>query len=146
MALVSGCGGPRLTVINESSAWLRFEAAAEIDPRQAYVSGPLAGDASVRFGVPPGGRIEQALEPGGSIFVRRRLGLVLSVRAGPNPNGPGAREPLLSEGLSIRMVPPGPYALRFRGEPGSIEVVRIDAEGQPVDESRMTVLPQASLF
>lgn len=146
VALLSGCGGPRLTIINESSAWLRFEAASEIDARQSYITGPLAGDGSVAFGVPPGGRHEQALERGGSIFIQRRLGVVMHLRAGPNPAGPDARNPSLSTAYSVRLPPPGPYRLRVIGEPGSIEVLRVDANGEALPEARSRVLPETSLF
>lgn len=146
LAILSGCGGPRLTIINESSAWLRFEAASEIDARQAYITGPLAGDGSVTFGVPPGGRHEQDLEPGGSIFIQRRLGVVMHLRAGPNPAGPDARDPSLWTAYSVRLPPPGPYLLQIIGQPGSIEVVRVNAQGEPLPEHRSRVLPQAALI
>lgn len=145
-ATLSGCGGPRLTIINESSAWLRFEAASEIDARQAYITGPLSGDGSVAFGVPPGGRHEQALERGGSIFIQRRLGVVMHLRAGPNPAGQDARNPSLSTAYTVRLPSPGPYLLRIVGEPGSIEVLRVDTHGEPMPEARSRVLPETSLI
>jgi hypothetical protein len=143
---LSGCGGPRLTIINESSAWLRFHAASEVDPRQTAIATPLAGDGSVAFGVPPGGRHEQDLDRGGSVFVQRRLGLVLSVRAGPNPATPEARNPALATAYGVRLPPPGPYVLRFTGQPGAIEVERLGPDGQPMPEARLRVLPQASII
>lgn len=142
--MLSGCGGPRLTIINESSAWLRFEAAAEVDPRQAYISGPLSGDDSVGFGVPPGARFEQRLAPGGSIFVRHRLGVMVRVQAGPNPNARSS-DPLLTTGYTVRLLPPGPYVLRFSGEPGAVEILRVDANGQPVADDRVRILPEAAM-
>ena len=145
IAVFSGCSGPKLVIMNESAAWLRFEAASEVDARQAYLAGPLAGDGTVAFGVPPGGKHVQQLEPGGSIFVRRRLGLVLRVRAGPNPSSPDARNPMLVTAYSIRMPPPGPYALRFVGEPGTVEVQRVKTDGIPTEDDRLRVLPEASL-
>ena len=140
--MLSGCGGPRLTIINESSAWLRFEAAAEADPRQAYISGPLSGDESVAFGVPPGARFEQRLEPGGSIFVRHRLGVAVRVQAGPNPNA-RTRTSFISTSYTVRLLPPGPYVLRFSGEPGTLEILRVDAKGNPLPEDRARVLPES---
>lgn len=97
------------------------------------------------FGVPPGSRHEQQLERGGSVFVQRRLGVAISLRAGPNPAGPDARNPALSTAYSVRLAPPGPYRLLITGEPGSVEVVRIDADGRPLPENRWRALPRASL-
>ena len=144
VAALSGCSGPGLTIINESSAWLRFEAAAEVDPRQSLIGGPLSGDESVTFGVPPGARFEQSLEPGGSIFVRQRLGVTLRVRAGPSATG-RSRDPLLVTAYTVRLAPPGPYILRFTGEPGTVEIVRVDASGEPLPDDRVRVLPEASM-
>jgi len=146
LSILSGCGGPRLTIINESSAWLRFEAASEIDARQAYITGPLASDGSVSFGVPPGGRHEQDLEPGGSIFIQRRLGVVMHLRAGPNPAGPDAREPSLLTAYSVRLPPPGPYLLRIIGEPGAMEVIRVNTQGEPLPEHRSHIVHATALF
>lgn len=141
---LSGCAGPTLTVVNESSAWLRFHAASEVDARQAYVSGPLAGDRSVTFGVPPGGRHEQPLARGGSVFIQRRLGLVMDLSAGPNPASGDARNPSFNTAYSVRLPPPGPYVLKITGQPGTLEITRLDARGQPLPEQRAAIVPRAA--
>lgn len=144
--MLSACRGPALTIINESSAWLRFEAAAEVDPQRGFISGPLAGDPSTSFGVPPGARYGQRLEPGGSVLARYRLGVQLRVRAGPNPNSSDSRDPLRTQAYTVNLPPPGPYVLRFVGQPGSIEIFRVDAAGTPMPEARSRILPEASLL
>lgn len=146
LGLLSGCGGPRLTIINESSAWLRFEAASEVDPRQGYLSGPLSGDKAVSFGVPPGARHEQQLEPGGSVFVRHRLGVTLRVRIGPNPSGKDVRDPMLTTAYTVRLPAPGPYVLKFSGEPGATEIFRVDSQGDPIPDDRVQILPEAAMI
>ncbi|MFI4917447.1 MAG: hypothetical protein ACIAS6_13195 [Phycisphaerales bacterium JB060] len=143
---ISGCAGPRLTVINESSAWLRLDAGSEVDPRQAFVSGPLAGDGSVLFGVPPGSRHEQALERGGSIFTQRRLGVVVGLSAGPNPAGGDARNPSFRTAYNVRLAPPGPYLLRITGQPGTLEITRVDTRGEPMPEDRASIVPSAAMM
>lgn len=145
-ATLSGCGGPRLTIINESSAWLRFEAASELDARQAYITGPLSGDGSVSFGVPPGGRHEQDLDRGGSILMQRRLGVVMNLLSGPNPASGDARNPSFRLAYNIRLAPPGPYVLKVTGQPGLLEIMRVDAQGQPMPESRSTIVRSAAMM
>lgn len=144
--ILSACGGPSLTIINESSAWLRFQAASEVDPRQSSITGPLAGDGSVTFGVPPGARHEQDIKPGGSIFTRRRLGITIHVQASTNPAGSDRLNPSFITSYSVRLPPPGPYRLRFTGQPGTVEIFRVDAKGQPLSEDRATILPQSAVM
>lgn len=140
---VSGCAGPGLTIINESSAWLRVEAAAEHDPRAALYGTPTPGREAVEFGVPPGARFERDVPPGGSIFVRRRLGMLALVRAGPNPQGHDARDPTLYSAFRVRLAPPGPYRLLVTGEPGLVEVRRADASGGVWEDGRSLIVPEA---
>lgn len=142
---LSGCAGPGLTIINESSAWLRVEAAAERDPRHALYGTPAPGREAVGFGVPPGTRYERAVPPGGSIFVRRRLGMLASMRAGPNPNGPDARDMAMYSAFRVRLAPPGPYVLLVTGEPGLIEVRRADTQGHVLDDPSSLIAPDATL-
>lgn len=146
LSVLSGCGGPTLTIVNESSAWLRFQAASEIDARQAYISGPLSGDGSVSFGVPPGARYEQGLEPGGSIFIQRRLGVVMNLLAGPNPASGDARNPSFATAYTVRLAPPGPYVLKITGQPGLLEIMRVDAQGEPMPESHSTIVRRAAMM
>ncbi len=144
--MLSACGGPRLTIINESSAWLRLHAGSEVDARQAYITGPLASDGTVTFGVPPGARHEQQLERGGSIFIQRRLGVVMNLTAGPKPGSGDTRNPSFTTAFSVRLPPPGPYVLKITGQPGTVEISRVDANGEPLPEDRASILPTAALM
>jgi hypothetical protein len=146
LLVLSACGGPRLTIINESSAWLRLHAGSEVDARQAYMTGPLASDGTVTFGVPPGARHEQQLERGGSIFVQRRLGVVMNLSAGPKPGSGDTRNPSFNTAFSVRLPPPGPYVLRITGQPGTVEITRVDADGRPLPEQRASILPTAAMM
>lgn len=146
LGVLSGCAGPRLTIVNESSAWLRFNAASEVDARQAFLSGPLAGDGAVAFGVPPGARHEQALPRGGSILVQRRLGVTMSVQAGPNPASGDVRNPSLQTAYSVWLPPPGPYVLRVSGQPGILEITRVGLDGSPMGGDRASILPTAAMM
>jgi hypothetical protein len=70
----------------------------------------------------------------------------MRISAGPNPAGPDARNPALQTAYTVRLPPPGPYRLQVVGEPGSIQLLRVDAKGNPVAEDRSRVLPDAALF
>lgn len=147
MAVVlSGCGGPRLTIVNESSAWLRIEAASEIDRRRSTVLGPLAGDGALSFGVPPGAKLEQELEPGGSVFTQRRLGVVLRLEAGTKPGSGLLRSPTITNVFRVRLEPPGPYVLRISGRLNELEFIRTDSPGRPMDSDTLYVVPLSGSF
>ena len=138
---LSGCGGPRLTIVKESATWLRIEAASEVDPRQSAVLGPLAGDGVRSFGVPPGGKLEQQLEPGGSIFIQRRLGIVMTIEAGTKPGKGLLRSPTITNVFRVRLNPSGPYVLRVSGNLNELESVRMDRRGEPGEEDELSVVP-----
>ena len=141
VAVLSGCGGPRLTIINESSTWLRIEAASEIDYRRSSLLGPLAGDGALSFGVPPGAKLEQELEPGGSMFTQRRLGVVMRIEAGTKPGSGLLRSPTITNVFRVRLDPPGPYVLRISGKLNEVEFVRTDSQGRPMEDDDLYVVP-----
>lgn len=85
------------------------------------------------------------MPPGGSVFMRRRLGMLASVRAGPNPNGPDARDMGLYSAFRVRLAPPGPYVLLVTGEPGLVEVHRADTSGTVIEDGRSLIVPDASM-
>ncbi|MEO1007735.1 MAG: hypothetical protein AAFX79_04165 [Planctomycetota bacterium] len=117
-----GCRHSSLTVVNESSAWLR-------------VTGPqtlLANDPAP-FGLPPGSSI-------------RRPDWIETERLRPGPPAELRIEASDADRAQqtfwiLRLEPPGPFRLRVRGGPDRLVFERINASGRVLPSDGLVATP-----
>lgn len=76
--------------------------------------------------------------------MRMRVGSAPAPAPGAGAGAGLLRSPALSTAFAVRMPPPGPYRLRITGKPGAIEIVRVDADDQPMDAGTLRAEPESA--